>query len=151
MGVRGTNTRLPCSHWGGMLPCGACAKLKLAGRPRAPLAPDCPNPSRAMRQERARWRYGCNCASCTERRGEFDARRSGGRPRGSVAVYQDVDEVAVDRAVTGDRPAQLNKAERMAVTARLAVRGATLAETARALGVDPRSVVRYRAELRTAS
>lgn len=110
---------------------------------------DCPRPSRTMRLRGATWQYGCDCESCTAHRMAYEAARGG--PRGSVAPRQDVDEIAVERTIHGHSPAGLNKAERLEVTRQLTERGATARQIADRLRMDPRTVHRYRTELRMES
>lgn len=93
-----------------------------------------------MFEGRARWSYGCDCSSCTTRRAEWHASRLDAQ----AANQREVDEIAVDRAVAGDPPARLTKAERVEVTRRLTQQGASAAAIARVLRVNPRSVTRYR-------
>ncbi len=61
---------------------------------------------------------------------------------------EEVDEVAVWRAVNGDRPAYMNIAERIEATRQLTGRGVSTSEIARMLGVEVNSVARYRREIR---
>lgn len=122
-----------------MAPCGACAKAKLAGILVAPNAPDCPNPSRTMRLRGASWSQTCDCAGCTERRSS------------ASKTPWDVDDTAVERVVHGWPSPGLNKAERLEVTRRLTSRGVSAREIARVIRKTPRTVVRYRTELRMES
>lgn len=55
-----------------------------------------------------------------------------------------VDEVAVARALAGDRPTVMNLGERREAVARLRAQGASVAVTARLLKLSIRTVERYR-------
>lgn len=56
----------------------------------------------------------------------------------------DVDEVAVERAVAGDKTVPLSRAEHHAAWQRLERQGKSSRQIARILGVAPRTVVRWR-------
>lgn len=119
---------------------------RVASGERAANAPDCPTPTAYMLYRGYRWSKTCDCASCTTRRAEFHASQ-----RARVIENRSVDEVAVERAVAGDPPAEMTRGERLEVTRQLTARGASAREIALILRTTPRSVERYRAELRTAS
>jgi DNA-binding NarL/FixJ family response regulator len=103
----------------------------------------CPNPTHAMRYDGARWSRTCPCASCVEQRGEYFPRAS----RHANARHFDLDEMSVERAVQGDPPACMTKAERLEAARRLWDRGVAAREIARILRISRRSIERYRSEL----
>lgn len=103
---------------------------------------ECPNPSHAMRWRGATWSAHCGCPSCVALRSAHAV-----KIRTALTARQDVDEIAVERAVIGDRPARLNKAERIAAAARLTRNGLTARQIATRLRVTPRTVTRYRKEI----
>ena len=61
------------------------------------------------------------------------------------AQESDIDEVAVDRLVAGDRPAHTTRAERQAAVEVLSRRGWPVSRIAEYVGITPRSVGRLRA------
>jgi DNA-binding CsgD family transcriptional regulator len=61
---------------------------------------------------------------------------------------EDVDEVAVDRAVAGDPPEGMTSAERFYAAWLLSVRRLTAEQVAERIGCTPRTVQRYRATAR---
>ena len=60
----------------------------------------------------------------------------------------DIDEVVVERACAGLTQDSTTQAERVEVTRILTARGCSAAYIARVLGIWPRTVIRYRAQLR---
>ena len=56
----------------------------------------------------------------------------------------EIDEVAVDRAVSGDRAVTLNPAELQAAFQQLNARGLPARRIAETLGVSPRTIIRWR-------
>lgn len=60
----------------------------------------------------------------------------------------DIDEVAVDRAVAGDPPAEMSPAETGAAVGILTARGLSAREIGRHLRCSPRTVARHRARVR---
>ena len=99
------------------------------------------------RRPRARWRRDCHCESCTTRRAESMARASAAGVASRCGTPDDVDEMAVERALSGDPP-RLTRAERREVTRILTARGYSATQIASRLRTSPRTVIRYRAELR---
>ena len=71
-----------------------------------------------------------------------------GRPKGSAHEF--IDEVAVIRAMTGDRTVTLNSAELHEAVTRLTDQGRAARAIAALLGVTPRTVTRNRAKARAA-
>lgn len=80
-------------------------------------------------------------ATWTSPRRPAPIRYHGGRPRRS----DDVDEVAVDRAMYGDHAVRLNVAERRRAVATLTALGYTAHQIADRLALSQRTVVRHRA------
>jgi hypothetical protein len=73
------------------------------------------------------------------------ARRCTGPTRSHYRWDPDVDPIAVERAVLGDPPRVLTTGERAEVVERLTQLGRTAAQIADVLGVNRRTVWRYRA------
>jgi DNA-binding NarL/FixJ family response regulator len=104
----------------------------------------CPNLKRRSRT----FAMACVCAPCTTAR--TASRR---RAQTSSAGFQracwgvEPDEIAVERALGGDRPAVLAAADRLEVVRIATARGESAAQIAARLRVSPRTVVRYRGRL----
>jgi DNA-binding NarL/FixJ family response regulator len=92
----------------------------------------------------ARWSARCACESCARLRAEVYARRSA---QWAARWTGALDEIAVERALGGDRPAVLAAADRLEVVRIATAHGESAAQIARRLRVSARTVVRYRGRL----
>lgn len=100
----------------------------------------------------ARYAYAnprCNCPAAINRRNSYQraARREyiPGRADNRRGPRFGVDEIAVERAVGGDRSLRLSVEERRAAIDQLDLLGLAAAETARRLSITVRTVQRQRA------
>jgi DNA-binding NarL/FixJ family response regulator len=107
----------------------------------------CPNPTHAMRYDGARWSRTCPCASCVEQRGEYFPRAS----RHANQWHRELDDVAVERALRGDPPARMTKAERLEVARKLTAQGVPAYKIARVVRTSVRTIERYRTEMKAES
>ncbi|MGW4467496.1 helix-turn-helix domain-containing protein [Micromonospora sp. NPDC004704] len=105
----------------------------------------------------ARYAYGisrCDCLDAVEVRRERQRRQSARRPRvrGRAANrrggWRGLDEIAVERAVGGDRSLVLTAEERRAAIDALDALGLNATEVAIRLGITTRTVTRQRARRR---
>jgi hypothetical protein len=92
--------------------------------------------------------HGCRCPGAMDaqrglllRRGEL---RRSGPIRPGYRCTTDVDTIAVERALLGNPPAIITVAERRAAVARLTALGRSAQQIADQLGVNCRTVHRYR-------
>jgi DNA-binding NarL/FixJ family response regulator len=107
----------------------------------------CPNPTHAMRYDGARWSRTCSCASCVEQRGEYFPRAA----RRANQWHLELDDVAVERALRGDPPARMTKAERLEVARKLTAQGVPAYKIARVVRTSVRTIERYRTEMKAES
>jgi hypothetical protein len=112
-----------------------------------PSPTPCPNPTHAMRYDGARWSRTCPCVSCVEQRGEYFPRAS----QHANQWHRELDDVAVERALRGDPPARMSKAERFEVTRKLTARGVPAYKIARVVRTSVRTIERYRTEMKAES
>jgi DNA-binding NarL/FixJ family response regulator len=91
---------------------------------------------------------GCRCPGAVAAHRDIEERRLAqrrtGPTRGGFRCAVDVDAVAVDRALHGDPPRVMTVAERQAAVLRLTARGHSAREIGDWLGVNCRTVQRYR-------
>lgn len=106
----------------------------------------CPN----LKDKRRKFVYTCFCDECEAAKRAFEERRIGIAIRNipnmqaqSVVRRKEVDLVAVDRAVTGERPDYMTPAERREAARQLIKLGKTYRQAAKILGVTKRSIERY--------
>ncbi|SCL16448.1 hypothetical protein GA0074692_0032 [Micromonospora pallida] len=114
--------------------------------------PDCPARRHGTASARRHQRCCCPEAIAAAKAANHRGYLSRGYIRGSVsnqrAPRHGFDEVVVDRAVDGPRPAQMTLPEIHAAIDRLTARGESAREIAKRLGVTTRTVTRQRARRR---
>lgn len=143
--ARGANPRAKCGHWGNGDSCRACLQRGQARTTVAPLAPNCPTPSKAMLNEGARFSRSCQCKSCTTRRAEY-----ADKIRARNRMDQHSDFVVVDRLVDGGgarTEARICERRCAAIRMLLMDPSRSRVEIAGTVGLNPRSVERYAAVL----